>query len=567
MSEKWWDMSDDELDDLFREASDKVEVPFESSSFNKLRQKIDIQRKPEPPQGYKKRWLVLLAGLFLMVGVGLVYRSVSKKQGLVIDSKGNNSTEILGNIDDENAIEPSKSLSSVPSEIIKKEEIKQESISLTPENLPQKPVISKEQKEKLVSTQSSLNTNPPLSVSPQTTGNNSEQSHLKIKATARSSVRMQKMAESSLNQSPVRTRTTAESELEDLERSSVRTQTTAEERSYVETQTTTEQKDKIINKNVHYNSNITDNQLVDKQKKLQKGSRNNPYLSSDIVLDNKTLNLVKQLNKELEGEGETKIILQENAVSEEIVDRTNFFDVNYLNNKNIKTLLTNMKATPSIDDFLNNLAKFPYYVDSLVTNPKPIKYSKFGVRLALSPDINSTETVYSSPLGSSFGVLFEYRLSKKFIIQTGVTYSIKKYNSSFDDYHNFAEKWKTVFPSKPTSVDGKCTIIDIPINLRMNVFQKRNQTWFISTGVSTYIMPTEGASYNFSWGLPKAVEWSDNTKYNWSTLNFSLGFEKQFTKHIYFQVEPYFKSPLSGIGRGGINLKSSGLLFSTKYEF
>jgi hypothetical protein len=88
MSEKWWDMSDDELDDLFREASDKVEVPFKSSSFDKLRQKIDIQRTPEPPKGYKKRWLVLLAGLFLMVGVGLVYRSVSKKQGLVIDSKG-----------------------------------------------------------------------------------------------------------------------------------------------------------------------------------------------------------------------------------------------------------------------------------------------------------------------------------------------------------------------------------------------------------------------------------------------------------------------------------------------
>jgi hypothetical protein len=101
----------------------------------------------------------------------------------------------------------------------------------------------------------------------------------------------------------------------------------------------------------------------------------------------------------------------------------------------------------------------------------------------------------------------------------------------------------------------------------MNVFQKNKQTWFLSTGVSTYIMPTEGASYNFAWGPPIVRDWTDNTKYNWSTLNFSLGFERQFTKHIYFQIEPYFKSPLSGIGRGGINLKSSGLLFSTKYEF
>jgi hypothetical protein len=42
---------------------------------------------------------------------------------------------------------------------------------------------------------------------------------------------------------------------------------------------------------------------------------------------------------------------------------------------------------------------------------------------------------------------------------------------------------------------------------------------------------------------------------------------KQFSKHLYFQVEPYLKTPLSGIGRGGLNLYSSGLLFSTKYEF
>ena len=74
MSEKWWDMSDDELDDLFREASDKVDVPFDSSAYNKLRQKIAERPMSEPSRGFKKRWLLLLAGLFLMVGVGLVYR-------------------------------------------------------------------------------------------------------------------------------------------------------------------------------------------------------------------------------------------------------------------------------------------------------------------------------------------------------------------------------------------------------------------------------------------------------------------------------------------------------------
>ena len=66
MSEKWWDMSDDELDDLFREASDKAEIPFDSSALDKLRQKIDFKPSPEPQQGFKKRWLALIALLFFV---------------------------------------------------------------------------------------------------------------------------------------------------------------------------------------------------------------------------------------------------------------------------------------------------------------------------------------------------------------------------------------------------------------------------------------------------------------------------------------------------------------------
>jgi Outer membrane protein beta-barrel domain len=531
MSEKWWDMSDDELDDLFREASDKVDVPFESSSFDKLRQKIDIQRKPEPAQGYKKRWLVLLAGLFLMVGVGLVYRFGN-------DLKDNNSME--------NAVKPLNSPSSSKT-------IPQLSVSsqMKNSNLKQSPV-------RTAGTHSQITTE----------GNELEKSPVRTAGT-----HSQTTTEGNeLEKSPVRTTGTDSQTTEittkdnNLERSSVVTtgiysqikkgniysyntsEKIVEDKSITsiinDSKTYSIEQDKVI-ENINFNSYNTENKLVRfNNSKNNKDREGKIYPLNPQIIEQNVSPVFEDLTS-----------VQDKIVLEETVIKTNFYNVDFLKNKDSKSLLTGIKT------------ELPDYVDSLPRTIKPLKLSRFGVRLALSPDINATETVYSSPLGSSFGVLFEYRLSKKFIIQTGVTYSIKKYNSSFDDYHNFADTWKRFFTSKPTSVDGKCTIIDIPINLRMNVFQKNNQTWFLSTGVSTYIMPTEGASYNFSLGSPVAREWSDNTKYNWSTFNLSLGFEKQFTKHIYFQIEPYLKSPLAGIGRGGINLKSSGLLFSTKYEF
>ena len=116
-------------------------------------------------------------------------------------------------------------------------------------------------------------------------------------------------------------------------------------------------------------------------------------------------------------------------------------------------------------------------------------------------------------------------------------------------------------------MDGGCTVFDIPINLRLNLFQKPKQTWFVSSGVSSYWMVKENYTYTYAWGSPREVDWNDNSKYYFSVLNFSVGLERQISKRFNLQVEPYLKTPLKSVGRGGVNLYSSGVLFSTKYEF
>ncbi len=548
MSEKWWDMSDDELDDLFREASDKVEIPFESSSFDKLRHKMNAQPQPESPKGFGRRWLLLLAGLFFLVGVGLVYRFGGLNEGDLM-----NKNEVVSNTIIENS--------------------DKEKTKLNLENQEVRKNILSEKVEKISSSQ---NTQGTIENSTDSKGNESSikisttekggvsKSHVKAKTNQSYLETQTKSGEQSIitkkqdNQSSVREFSKTNNQTKIREESNV---TEGEKEIAISEKNIT--KDEIVNpseKTKTYTEN-PDNQSVEgfsnsknSFEKTHGKSKNNKKSYSS---NSKTNGLFQSIEGQSVFITKTKesIIPKENT-NEETVVRTNFFGADYLTNKNTKSLSTDIRAI-----------EIQPFVDSLPRKIFPPEFSRFGVRLALAPDISTTETNYSLPLGSAFGILFEYRLTKRLTLQTGVSYSTKKYNGSFDDYHNFEGTWSKYFTTKPTSVDGGCTIIDIPINLRLNIFQKPKTTWFISSGVSTYIMPTEVYTYLLNGNTIRTVSWSDGTKYNWSVLNLSMGFEKQFSKHLYFQVEPYLKSPLKGLGRGGLNLYSSGLLFSTKYEF
>ena len=525
MSEKWWDMSDDELDDLVRDASDKVNIPFDSSSFDKLRHKMDSQRQPEVPKGFKKRWLLLLAGLILLVGVGLVYRFSDKKR----DLNENDLRETVGNIDNKNAL--------VLLESNKKGEINNKSTLLKPE-------ISSVQNDKAIEELNSF-----LPMDKQTNNEvvvrKAELSSVNIierhsQAIATQKINEKKIIEKSKSLWSLQIPKTANFEHSSLGTNGKNNQTRAEKI----TNLLINNAQVKISKNTSDNFNTSDNQLITKNESTNyKEVKDKNYSSNPIVIEQIKLPIIENLP-----------IIQEKTVDKETVDRINFYDVNPLKSKDSKLLLTDVHT------------ELPDFVDSLPRMIKPIKLSKFGLRLVLSPDFNSLENLGTSTLGGTVGFLFEYKFSKKLILQTGITYSDKKYVGSFDDYHNWTD-WKVYHPSKPTEVDGGCKIIDIPFNLRVNLFQKPKQIWFISSGISSYLLTKESYTYIYNWTPSKTADWNDNTKYYWSVLNFSVGFDRQISKHFSLQIEPYLKTPLKSVGRGGVNLYSSGVLFSTKYEF
>lgn len=456
MSDKWWDMSDDELDDLFREASDKVQIPFDQSSLDKLKAKIDPKPVMAPATRFKnERWLLLLL-LLCFVGAGIGYY-FTKDKGSVKLTGSKNQKENLSNMQKQ-SIETVKENS---------EEVSSEKEKTT------KKLITKENKnvqEKLSEQQS--------------------------------------------------TKTIKLKEVEFTEKQAAK----------IEIEKSETESGKLIQKQ----NNIS----FVKHKKAPK-----PIFNTNNITPN------------------TQKAFEENAlINNHISKQTNKLAL--LSSKPLKALKTNFPIV---------LPTFEETIDEPIKDPV-IKNSRFGVRLAIAPDANAIENLGDFAFGKSAGILFEYNLTNRFVLQTGAIYTYKQYTTGIENYHAWAKNW-SYRPVLPTSVAGDCKILDIPINIRYNVFMKPKNTWFVSAGVSSYLMLTENYEYYYPetatvpTNFPRYVSWKRDDDYFISTLNLSFGFEKRINQHISIQAEPYLKTPLKEVGRGKVNLYSSGILFSLKYGF
>ncbi|GAB4015007.1 hypothetical protein GCM10028773_03560 [Spirosoma koreense] len=176
--------------------------------------------------------------------------------------------------------------------------------------------------------------------------------------------------------------------------------------------------------------------------------------------------------------------------------------------------------------------------------------------------------------GTNVGLLLEYRIASRWSVQAGVMQSTKVYRALSGDYPMPpAGTWGGYL--KPESVDGRCNMLDIPINLRYDVIirsQRDGQLinrWFVSGGATSYIMNQERYTYNYAYS-PHNYQRTDTTAstggYGFSNVNFSLGYERGVSKRLSLQLEPFMKVPLQGVGYFKVRLISTGAFFSIRYK-
>jgi hypothetical protein len=204
--------------------------------------------------------------------------------------------------------------------------------------------------------------------------------------------------------------------------------------------------------------------------------------------------------------------------------------------------------------------------DSL-PNPKPLATNTYRLHLGLlaSPELN---TVHRSPagLGGSVGLQVEYQLAQRWRLSTGYLQAIKRYEATGSDYQlvpNWPSSWVL------SGVTANCRIIDVPLNLRYDVWQQPLRRAFVSGGLSSLFMRREDYDYQYEVaGQTKNTAWQllNGSSHPFQVLNLSVGYEQNINSRWALQAEPYLKLPLGGIGYGAVRLQSAGIFFSLKYS-
>ncbi|WP_333820140.1 porin family protein [Ohtaekwangia sp.] len=186
-------------------------------------------------------------------------------------------------------------------------------------------------------------------------------------------------------------------------------------------------------------------------------------------------------------------------------------------------------------------------------------------KLVLSPDFSAIGYTKPGKPGINVGLLGEYSPSKHWGFSIGAIWSKKLYGISDPGitYTNQGNTWYAEY------LDGDCRVLDIPINITYYLVPASRLNVFVTVGTSSYVMLKESYVYTMS-NNNDAYLYSENYKNknrNWfSMLNLSIGLQYKINERFYFQVEPFLKAPISGVGQGKVNLVSAGSFFTLKYQ-
>jgi len=190
------------------------------------------------------------------------------------------------------------------------------------------------------------------------------------------------------------------------------------------------------------------------------------------------------------------------------------------------------------------------------------------IGLTAGLDLSTVKFTHGDNIGYNFGIKAGYQFSKHWSVYTGAIYTKKNYNLNGKDFHP-PHPYFTLYVNLQ-NVEGYCKMWEIPLQAKYTFNPGAKTAFFASTGLSSYIMTRQ--YYNYSWknnmNQPMTGSWgTDSTfKHVFSILHLSAGFEKQLGKHMNWQIEPYAKIPLGGVGFGNIRLSSFGINFSVQYR-
>lgn len=196
---------------------------------------------------------------------------------------------------------------------------------------------------------------------------------------------------------------------------------------------------------------------------------------------------------------------------------------------------------------------------------KTKKSNSFFFTLSTGPDVSFAGNDKLGKMKLLAGAGFSYIFNNRVTIRTGFYSGRKIYTASPKAYHAPASFY--IYYPYLEKIDADCKVYEIPLSISYNFGQKEKQNWFVSVGLSSYLMKKETYNYFYKYtatGPTISRKWTiDNeNKHYFSTLTLSGGYQRNISKTLSVMLEPYIKLPLSGVGYGKVKLNSGGVLFS-----
>jgi hypothetical protein len=186
------------------------------------------------------------------------------------------------------------------------------------------------------------------------------------------------------------------------------------------------------------------------------------------------------------------------------------------------------------------------------------------------PDISMVAFQSTKQMGYSLGILLGYRFNNRLSLESGLIWD-KKYYYSTGQYF---DKSKANFPPNINilNLNGNCNMFEIPLNLRYDFATRNNHGFFVTAGLSSYLMKKEYYDYSFTWNnnsnpYSRDSTYNQSSNYILSIIQLSAGYEHAIGRNTSIRVEPYLKIPLQGIGIGSMPISSVGLYLGISHSF
>ena len=522
------DLSDDELDRIFRDSAENMDVDFDPDSWTKMSQKLDAVNVPassenQAKNSWLKRGLSVFLVLLFLIGVYYFVKpsfkqaettlQTKQKSSSINESKANSKKDVAtNNVDTDN---------------LKNEVLKQNPVSNKNVNTLESISYEKEKVENKIDVTTKPEEN--ISVNKKTLNSSKKQKNIIAKN--------ENPAESLTNQTLAKSKKTSET-------NTLYTNTPSNiSRNKIPSETNlvaTENKIKVI-------SDESKKSINTKKIAILSDANTSPT-NSNI----KTQDIDSQGVISISQPNETAVI------SEAITERWQLGNI-----KNLTPKASNFKSNINLPIIAFESPKLA----STIPTSKSTSFKKgFNLRLAISPDLSLVTVNEIARLGSNWAALLEYRFNNRWSMQTGVIRSMKYYDSYPESY-----AWPYNWPQPPMLIDinATCKMLDIPLNIRYDITQKANSRLFVGAGFTSYIMLNEKYIYNYENPYDPKIKWrkwqGKTGPYYFSVLNFSFGYEHQVFRKLSLQAEPFVKVPISKVGFGKVNLSTIGIFISAKY--